>query len=223
MNVSTMPPGPVTPEPFVRQPVRVGSGIPLLVVGLVLIVVIAGVGIAVVVRRNAANAPLSNNSAPVATSESSLATQPPLSSSADGGQSSGESGPALDDSSAQTALNNEMDRDRSAAETLAGNWVPQLSSKRPGLVADGITYDYPQIWADFQRLQAEYPNVLLIWSGDYVSFKSPDYYVTIMPVPSPDGLSANTWCDEAGLPTADCFAKFLSHTGGSSNTTILRQ
>jgi hypothetical protein len=45
----------------------------------------------------------------------------------------------------------------------------------------------------------------------------------IVPQPYADGESANQWCDDAGFAPADCFAKFLSHTGGSTGTTLLRQ
>ena len=46
-----------------------------------------------------------------------------------------------------------------------GSWVPQLSSKRPG-VADGMTWDCEAIWAEHMRLRSAY-NAKLFWSGDW--------------------------------------------------------
>lgn len=207
-------------------PGRGGAGKPALIVGLVLLAAIAGVGIAVGVAKHSAAAPQPNALGPAA-AVSSVAAQRPLpaapSESDSPVPSSTQPAPPPDNAAAKADLDNEVDQDRSAAEALVGNWIPQLSSKRPGLVADGITYDYLSIWADFQRLRTAYPTALLIWSGDYVSFKSPDFYVTVVPQTFPDGPSANVWCDDAGLAPADCYAKLLSHDGGSANTTLLRQ
>lgn len=127
-----------------------------------------------------------------------------------------------DESSAQNALNQEVAQDKQSVEALVGSWVPQLSSKRPGIVANGVTYDYLAIWQDFQSTRSRYPNALLLWSGNYVSYASGDFWVTIVPNPFSDGASANSWCDSQQIGPNDCFAKFLSHTGGSTGTTVLR-
>jgi serine/threonine-protein kinase len=183
---------------------------------------VASVGITLAVRKHSAAAPGPDD--PVGVSSVEAQPNPPalpsVSESAEPVPSSTE---PPDDDAAKADLDNEVAGDRNAAEALVGHWVPQLSSKRPGLVADGITYDYPHIWADFQRLRTRYPAALLIWSGDYLSYQSPDFYVTVMPQPFPDGPSANQWCDDAGLAATDCYAKFLSHDHGPSNTTLLRQ
>jgi serine/threonine-protein kinase len=225
------PPGPVE-QPYdlvpgtATTPRRGGGAKPALIVGLVLLAAIAGVGIAVGVARHSAAAPQPDAAGPAVAVTSSvarppLAVAPPESDSPV--PSSTQPPPPQSNAAAKADLDGELDQDRNAADTLVGSWIPQLSSKRPGLVADGITYDYLSIWADFQRLRTAYPTALLIWSGDYVSFKSPDFYVTVVPQPFPDGPSANQWCDGAGLAPDDCYAKLLSHDGGSSNTTLLRQ
>ncbi|HEX3588349.1 MAG TPA: hypothetical protein VHV74_01870 [Pseudonocardiaceae bacterium] len=194
-------------------------------VGLVLLIAVVGVGITLVVKQHAAAAPPPNDVATpgissVASLPSSVAL-PPV-SAAEPAPSSSEPEQPSSNASAKAELDNEVDQDRTAAEAIVDSWVPQLSSKRPGLVADGITYDYLHIWANFQQLRSEYPTTLLLWSGDYVSFKSPNFYVTVVGQPSSDGPSANEWCDEAGLAPDDCYAKFLSHEGGPSGTTLLR-
>jgi hypothetical protein len=126
------------------------------------------------------------------------------------------------EAAAQAALNQQVAQDRPSVDGLVGYWVPQLSSKRVGMVANGIAYDYNAIWQDFQSLQGRYPNALLLWSGDYVSYASSNFWVTVIPAAYPDGPSANTWCDGEGIGANDCYAKFLSHTGGSTGTTLLR-
>lgn len=207
---------------------RAGPGALALVVGLVVLVAV-GVGITVLSRHHGVATPATSTDAVPTVGVSSAAAQPvaPFTpSSADSGTTtpvSADPDQPLDSASAKVALDDEVAQDRNAAEELVGHWVPQLSSKREGLPADGITYDYPHIWANFQQLRAAYPGALLIWSGNYVSYKSANFYVTVVPQQYSDGESANQWCDSMGLAPDDCYAKFLSHTGGSAGTTLIRQ
>jgi hypothetical protein len=115
-----------------------------------------------------------------------------------------------------------VDADRSTVESLVGQWVPQLSAKRPGMVVRDITYDYVEILRDYRSTQARYPDALLLYSGDYSSFKYGDFWITIEPLPYFDGLSANGWCDGQGIPVDDCYAKMISHTVGYEGATLLR-
>jgi hypothetical protein len=115
-----------------------------------------------------------------------------------------------------------LDDDRPLVETLAGQWVPQLSAKRPGMVAKGVTYDYLEILRDYRETQARYPEAQLLYSGDYSSFKYGDFWITVEPLPYADGPSANTWCDGEGIPVDDCYAKMISHTVGYEGATLLR-
>lgn len=124
---------------------------------------------------------------------------------------------------ARAALDAEVNQDRPAAEALVGSWVSQVSSKRPGLVSGGITYDYQAIWQDFAALKARYPTALLIWSGDYTSYTYRDFWITVVPTPYPDGASANSWCDGQGFAPADCYAKRLVHGGAPAANTVLRK
>jgi hypothetical protein len=210
------------------HPHRAGPGAPALVVVLVVLVAV-GLGITLLTRHHDTAAPPTGTDLVPSVGVSSAAAQPVVPFTPSDDSSSVTTAPnadpdqLLDSASAKVALDGEVAQDRSAAEQLVGYWVPQLSSKREGLPADGITYDYPQIWANFQQLRTEYPNALLIWSGNYVSYKSTDFYVTVVPQQYSDGASANQWCDGAGLAPDDCYAKFLSHSGGSTGTTLIRQ
>lgn len=115
-----------------------------------------------------------------------------------------------------------LDADRPIVETLVGQWVPQLSAKRPGMVVEDVTYDHVEILRDFRATQARYPDALLLFSGEYSSFKHGDFWITVEPLPHFDGQSANAWCDGEGIPVDDCYAKMISHTVGYEGATMLR-
>lgn len=127
-----------------------------------------------------------------------------------------------DDTSALAELQRLREQHRPDVETLVGQWVPQLSAKRPGLVANGITYDYVAILQDFRATQARYPDALLLFSGDYSSFRYGDFWITVVPRPYTDGPTTNNWCDTEGIPVDDCYAKMISRTVGYADATDLR-
>jgi serine/threonine protein kinase len=99
---------------------------------------------------------------------------------------------------------------------LAENWLPQLSSKRPGVFDDGIVYDNASTLQEHQRLRAQY-NARLLWSGDWTNFDGSDYWVTIAPITFPDSASALSWCKAQGLDSDHCYAEFVStHSRGGT-------
>lgn len=193
---------------------------PVLVIGLVALMAVVGIGVALASHHDTVAAP-DPVGTPVPGAAGSSDTAPPSVPSVDDTDTSG---PAVQtDAAAKAALDDEVARDKAAAEQLVDNWVPQLSSKRPGLFADDVTYDYVRIWQNFQQLRESYPTVLLIWSGNYTSFELKDFYVTIVPEPYSDGAAANEWCDGENIDVDNCYAKLLSHTSGPTGTTLLRQ
>lgn len=127
-----------------------------------------------------------------------------------------------DEASALAALQQTAAQDQSAVDALVGQWVPQLSSKTDGMVADGITYDDLAIWQKYEQLVADYPQALLLWSGNYTSFSHADYWVVIMPDGSTTGAQANSWCDAQSIPADQCYAKLISHTAGPKGSTVIR-
>jgi hypothetical protein len=124
------------------------------------------------------------------------------------------------ESSAQAALQAQLAADRPAVEALVGQWVPQLSSKTYGLVANGITYDYQQIWQDFESISQAHPGALLAWSSDYTSFQLTNYYVTLLPISYSSGSQAAGWCTSNGLGPNDCYGKLISHTAGPKGSSV---
>ncbi|MFE9745255.1 zinc ribbon domain-containing protein [Saccharothrix saharensis] len=127
------------------------------------------------------------------------------------------------DEVARGRLDAQVATDRAAVEALVDRWVPQLSSKRVGLVVHGVRFTHEDIWRDFQLTEARYPSALLLSSADFVSFDSGDFWVTVVPYTHATGAEANAWCDRERIGPDDCFAKRLTHTGTSDGTTVLRR
>lgn len=111
--------------------------------------------------------------------------------------------------------------DRTQVEQLVGSWVPQVSSKRVGLEADGIVYDDAAILRDHEAMRQQH-GALLLWSGDYSTFKEGSFWVSVVPVPFSTPEAANQWCDGAVPDRNACFAKLLSHTAGHQGATQQR-
>jgi hypothetical protein len=94
---------------------------------------------------------------------------------------------------------------------LADHWVPQLSSKRPGVVDDGFHWDNTLTWQEVQRLQARY-GAKLLWSGDWSSFETSDFWVTVAPLTFDDASGALQWCKSQGFDADHCAATLVSVT-----------
>jgi hypothetical protein len=106
---------------------------------------------------------------------------------------------------------------------LQNQWVPQISSKKVGLVADGITYDNSAILRDHVKLRQEYSGVRLVRSDDWTTFASPGWWITVVSQPYPLPDMANRWCDSQGIDADNCFAKMISSIYGPPGTTVLRK
>jgi len=96
-------------------------------------------------------------------------------------------------------LRNQANADYSVVSSEAtGLWVPQLSSKQPGLVADGITWDCNSILAEHLRLRGLY-GAKLLWSGDWPhTFGHDDYWVTVAGYTYDTAEGARQWCQDHG-------------------------
>ncbi|SMY12127.1 hypothetical protein BJEO58_01721 [Brevibacterium jeotgali] len=110
---------------------------------------------------------------------------------------------------------------RVAEQRLTDQWVVQLSAKKPGLEANGRTWDEEAILEEFQENQGRHPEAVLLWSGDWSSFRLGDFWVTVLaePYDSPD--EALAMCTDMGLDRDNCFAKRLSTSEGPDGTTAL--
>jgi serine/threonine kinase PknH len=97
-------------------------------------------------------------------------------------------------------------------------WVPQLSSKRPGVIDDGVTWDNVLTLQEHLRLRERY-GAKLLWSGDWSTFDAPDFWVTIAPITYPTAAGALYWCSSNGFDSNHCYAKLISKTHAVSGST----
>lgn len=132
--------------------------------------------------------------------------------------------PENSDEAALSRLTDLVATDRAAIDaSLINVWQPQLSSKRPGLFADGINWAPSDILREHMQLRQMFPNARLLWSGDWPVFSEPNWWVTVSGVPFSSGEDANAWCASQGFDRDHCFAKLLSHDRGPSGTTLMQQ
>lgn len=103
--------------------------------------------------------------------------------------------------------------------TLTDTWVPQLSSKWLGLVAEGRTWTSATILAEHQQLRQAYPGVRLLWSGDWSTFSDSNYWVTVAGLTFPTAEGALAWCRSGGFDRDHCFAKLISTTHAVEGST----
>jgi hypothetical protein len=121
-----------------------------------------------------------------------------------------------------TRLQNIADGDRSdVAVYLADRWIPQISSKRVGLEAKGITWDNRAILDEHLRLRNIYPDVKLLWSGDWSTYDGPNFWVTVVGLQSYNPYDVLDWCTEQGFDRDNCIAKLVSTTHPIEGSTKL--
>jgi serine/threonine protein kinase len=101
---------------------------------------------------------------------------------------------------------------------LVDRWVPQLSTKQPGIVDDGVVYDNALILQEHLRLRQQY-DAKLLWSSDWSNYDRGNFWVTIVPVPSSDAGSALQWCSNHNLDDDHCFAERVSKTYSGRGST----
>ena len=126
------------------------------------------------------------------------------------------------DEAALRALRAQAEADRADVRNrLADRWIPQVSSKQVGLFADGIRWDNAAILREHMALRLRYPDVRLLWSGDWSTFTLRDWWVTVVGVTFPDGDAAVGWCHGNGFDHDHCFGKLVSLTHPIDGSTKL--
>lgn len=147
--------------------------------------------------------------------------EPAVSDGAEGSDTS-------DDSSLSSAekLDQKVEEDKVVVDqNLLGKWVPQISSKKVGMEADGQVWDEDAIYDEHQELANEYgvSQVLLLKSEDYASYRQPGFYVTVIDSSYEDPDDALQWCRFHSLDADHCYAKQINTTGGPDGTTRLQE
>ncbi len=97
-------------------------------------------------------------------------------------------------------------------------WVPQLSSRRPRVVDQGVVWDNELTLEGHLRLRQEY-GAKLLWSGDWSTFDAPNFWVTIAPITYPTASGALAWCSDHGFDRNHCYAKLISTTHPVAGST----
>ena len=129
----------------------------------------------------------------------------------------------LEETAAKDSLRWQADHDKSSVKGVSGKWVPQLSSKKSGMVADGITWDNRATLQEFLELRQKYPSAKLLYSEDWPVFDAGgQYWVTIAGTPYSTAAEANAWCEAQGFDAEHCFAKYIDTKGPSEGTTVNR-
>ena len=98
---------------------------------------------------------------------------------------------------------------------------PQLSSKTDGThdPLDNKTYTYADIYSQYLALRLKYPNVRVLSSSEWKSYKLPGYWVVVAGIAFTTPEEPNTWCDDRGIAATQCFAKQLVRDGAPDETT----
>lgn len=127
------------------------------------------------------------------------------------------------DGVAKAVLEEIHDADLEDVRLLTLGWVPQISSKKDGLVAAGKTWTNADILDEHLRLRERFAGARLVWSGDWTTFSDPNFWVTVVGPSRQFPFQANSWCDTQGFAVDDCFAKYISSIFGVPGTTVYRE
>jgi serine/threonine protein kinase len=180
------------------------------------------IGILVTQRSDRRESPASTIAYPTQTMsappESTSSEMPSLSSTP--ASSTAEPAPEDSEAAAQQRLQQVANSDRPFVnEILADHWVPQLSSKRPGVVDQGVVWNNAMTLQEFLDLRERYPQARLLWSGDWSTFSGTNYWVTVVGITYPDSSGALAWCRSQSLDNDHCIAKFISTTSPVDGST----
>ncbi|KJR07352.1 hypothetical protein [Gordonia sihwensis] len=106
---------------------------------------------------------------------------------------------------------------------LADRWAAQISAKRPGLYADGRTWDNQTILAEFESSRSRYPQVRLLDSSEWPVFSESGWWVTVSAQGFASADDALAWCRGNGLDKDHCFAKLISSSRGPEGSTLYQK
>jgi serine/threonine-protein kinase len=218
---ATPPVAPPAPEP------RQQSLVPLAVIGLVSALLLGAVGLVIGLLESKNSTP-SVSSTPVG---ATTVTPPPTVTVA--GPTVYKTAPTAKPStptytptavrdpevSSATQLRQIAQGDYTVVSTQgADRWVPQLSSKRPGVVDEGVVWNNALTLEEHLRLRQRY-GAKLLWSGDWSTFDAPNFWVTIAPFTFPTADGALAWCSDQGFDRDHCYAKLISKTHAVPGST----
>jgi len=111
--------------------------------------------------------------------------------------------PATDEAvTAAELLEDQLDFDAERAADMTGSWVVSFSAKKPGLIADGITWSYDYILAQAAEIAQYYPVILV--DGTATENLSAEWILTVLDQTFDNEDQAQAWCDSEGLNADNC-------------------
>lgn len=120
---------------------------------------------------------------------------------------------------AEQQLRQYVNLDRPVVATEAADkWVPQLSSKRPGVRDNGVVWDNAMALQEHLQFRKLY-NAKLLWSGDWSTFSESNFWVTIAGITFADARGALMSCSSKGFDRDHCIAKIVSTTHPVAGST----
>ncbi|PWG63812.1 zinc-ribbon domain-containing protein [Bifidobacterium callitrichidarum] len=108
---------------------------------------------------------------------------------------------------AKAAIDRQISHDKSAVSGLTGDYTTQLSSKQLNMQADGKTWTYQDIWQQYVDLKNDWPNTVLLWSGDWPKYQrsgTTEYYVMLSGETFGSIDAGWDWCSSNGFGQNDC-------------------
>ena len=108
-------------------------------------------------------------------------------------------------------------------DAVVNGWVPQVSSKRAGLVVGNRTFTDADVLRDHLDYRRRFDGARLVYSGQWSTFADPDWWVTVVGPAWYFPADANNWCDTHGFGADGCFAKFISPFFGPERATVYRK
>jgi hypothetical protein len=90
-----------------------------------------------------------------------------------------------------------------------------------GIVAKGITWDNEAILDEHLRLRGTYPDVRLLWSGNWSTYDGRNFWVTVVGLQSNNPDDVLDWCTQQGFDRDNCIAKIVSTTHTIAGSTKL--
>jgi serine/threonine protein kinase len=202
---------PYVSAPYVAQapaPQRQSVLAPVMV-GLAAVSVIIAVGVYFVVQPSSTDVPAASSETSTQFIQTAQATPPSVST------------PPLDPEADSLAKLQQLAND-DRPNVITDTWIPQLSSKRVGLFADGKVWTNALILEQHMQMRAQYPNVRLLWSGDWSTYDGRDFWITVVGLPESNPDDVLTWCANQGYDRDNCIAKIVSNTLGVPCTTKLQ-
>lgn len=183
------------------QPGRGGLMISLALLG------ICAVGLGIYLVNNSQDAPKDSSSSTIAGASTVVGDTTPDATPDATTASTIPVDPAI---AASEQLSAFVAQDRPTADTLVDSWVVQLSAKRVGLKADGITYTPVEILADHSTLRTTYGAIIV--DGGAFQFTSggapmTGWFLTIVPQANASKDLALQWCNDRGLNANNCLAR----------------